>query len=108
MKVLLRDTRVQRLLLANTLGSIGSGITIFSVPWLLVHRPGGSEAYRWATLATTLVLFAVMPAYGAWLDRHSRKTALLASEAWGFLATTSMAGLGLALGGFPSRQLKTI
>ena len=65
MKVLLRDTRVQRLLLANTLGSIGSGITIFSVPWLLVHRPGGSEAYRWTTLATTLVLFAFMPAYGA-------------------------------------------
>jgi MFS family permease len=108
MKVLLRDTRVQRLLLANTLGSIGSGITIFSVPWLLVHRPGGSEAYRWATLATTLVLFAFMPAYGAWLDRHSRKTALLASEAWGLLATTAMAGLGLALGGFASWQLMTI
>ena len=41
MKELLRDGRVRRLLVANTLGSIGSGITIFSVPWLLVHREGG-------------------------------------------------------------------
>jgi hypothetical protein len=91
---LLRDTRVQRLLVANTLGSIGSGVTIFSVPWLMVHRAGGNEAYRWITIATTIVLFALMPYYGAWVDRHSRKTALLASEVWGLLATLAMAGVG--------------
>ncbi|MBI5381975.1 MAG: MFS transporter [Opitutae bacterium] len=108
MKELLRDSRVRRLLVANTLGSIGSGITIFAVPWLLVHQPGGSEAYRWTTLGTTLTLFAFMPGYGAWLDRHSRKTALLASEVWGFAATTAMAVLGLALGGFATWQLMTI
>ena len=108
MTELLRDTRVQRLLIANTLGSIGSGITIFSVPWLLVHQPGGSQAYRWATIGTTLVLFATTPYYGAWVDRHSRKTALLASEAWGFFATATMAGLGLALGGFGVAQLMAI
>jgi MFS family permease len=108
MKELLRDTRVQRLLVANTLGSIGSGVTIFAVPWLLVHEPSGNEAYRWATIATTLVLFALTPYYGAWVDRHSRKTALLASEAWGFLATLAMAGLGLALGGFATWQLMAI
>jgi MFS family permease len=108
MKALLRDTRVQRLLIANTLGSIGSGLTIFAVPWLLVHEAGGSEAYRWATIATTLVLFAVTPYYGAWVDHHSRKTALLASEAWGFLATSTMAALGFALGGFAIWQLMTI
>jgi MFS family permease len=108
MKVLLRDTRVQRLLVANTLGSIGSGITIFSVPWLLVHRAGGNEAYRWITIATTVVLFLMTPHYGAWVDHHSRKTALLASEAWGFLATTTMAVLGLALGGFGTWQLVAI
>jgi MFS family permease len=108
MKVLLRDTRVQRLLVANTLGSIGSGITIFSVPWLLVHRPEGSAAYLWATVATTIVLFAITPHYGAWVDRHSRKTALLASEAWGFFATVAMAITGLVLGGFATWQLMTI
>ncbi len=108
MKELLHDTRVQRLLVANTLGSIGSGITIFSVPWLLVHRPEGNAAYRWATIVTTVVLFAIMPHYGAWVDRHSRKTALLASEAWGFFATVTMAVVGLALGGFATWQLMTI
>ncbi|MEO6244710.1 MAG: MFS transporter [Opitutaceae bacterium] len=108
MKTLLRDTRVRRLLLANTLGSIGSGITIFAVPWVLVHREGGNRAYLWVTVATTLVLFALMPAYGAWIDRHSRKTALLASEAWGFGATVVMALTGLVLGGFALWQLVAI
>ncbi|MEO5959449.1 MAG: MFS transporter [Opitutaceae bacterium] len=105
---LLRDTRVQRLLVANTLGSIGSGVTIFSVPWMLVHRPYGNEAYRWATIGTTVVLFALMPYYGAWVDRHSRKTALLASEAWGFGATAAMAALGFGLGGFATWQLVAV
>ena len=108
MKELLRDSRVTRLLVANTLGSIGSGVTIFSVPWLLVHQPDGNAAYRWITVATTLALFALMPYWGAWVDRHSRKTALLASEGWGFLATVAMAVTGLALGGFATWQLMTI
>jgi MFS family permease len=108
MKDLLRDTRVQRLLIANTLGSIGSGVTIFAVPWLLVHQPAGNEAYRRVTIGTTIVLFLLMPYYGAWVDHHSRKTALLASEAWGFLATAAMAVTGLLLGGFATWQLMTI
>ena len=108
MKDLLRDTRVQRLLVANTLGSIGSGVTIFAVPWLLVHESGGNEAYRWTTMATTVVLFLLMPYYGAWVDRHSRKTALLASEAWGFCATVTMAITGLVVGRFATWQLMTV
>jgi len=108
MKELLRDTRVQRLLIANTLGSIGSGVTIFAVPWLLVNQPGGNAAFRWITIATTIVLFLLMPYYGAWVDHHSRKTALLASEAWGFVATLAMALVGLVLGGFSTWQLMAI
>ena len=108
MKHLLRDTRVQRLMVANTLGSIGSGVTIFSVPWLMVHRDGGNEAYRWITIVTTIVLFAIMPHYGAFVDHHSRKTVMLASELWGLFATTSMAMLGLLLGQFAMWQLMAI
>jgi MFS family permease len=100
MKTLLRDPRVQRLLVANTSSAIGTGITIFAVPWLLVHQPGGNEAYRWATVGTTLALFFASPYYGAWVDAHSRKTALLGSELWGLIATVMMTSLGLALGGF--------
>jgi MFS family permease len=108
MKELLRDGRVRRLLVANTLGSIGSGITIFSVPWLLVHREGGNEAFRWATVGTTLALFLLTPYYGSWVDHHSRKTALLGSELWGLVATTAMALSGFWLGGFGNTQLMLI
>lgn len=90
MKTLLRDTRVQRLLLANITGSIGSGVTIIAVPWLLIHREHGDQIYGWATLGTTLALFFFMPYYGAWLDRHSRKTMLLVGELFGFFATLTM------------------
>ena len=108
MKDLLQDTRVQRLLVANTLGSIGAGVTIFAVPWLLVNQPGGNQAFRWTTILTTLVLFLIMPYYGAWVDRHSRKVALLASEAWGFAATTLLAVVLLVAGGPTTAQLMTI
>ncbi len=105
MKDLLRDPRVVRLLVANTCSAIGTGITVFAVPWLLVHQPGGNEAYRWATIGTTLALFVVAPYYGAWVDAHSRKTALLLSDVWGLLTTAAMTGLALALGGFGQATL---
>src|SRR4051812_25364391 len=108
MKDLLRDTRVHRLFVANTLGSIGSGVTVFAVPWMLVHRAHGSEVFRWATIGTTLGLFLFMPYYGAWVDRSSRKTMLLASEIFGFLATTSMAISALVLGRVETWQLVTV
>ena len=105
MTELLKDSRVRRFLIANTTGSIGSGLTIFAVPWLMVQEAGGSQAYRWITIATTLFLFLIMPHYGALVDRKSRKALLLASEAFGFVATTSMALTGLFLGHFALWQL---
>src|SRR3954462_12946564 len=105
MKDLLRDTRVQRLFVANTFGSIGSGITIFTVPWLLVHRDGGSEIFRWSTIGTTVVLFLFMPYYGAWVDRESRKKMVLLSELFGFAATSCMATVALVRGEVATWQL---
>lgn len=105
MKDLLRDPRVLRLITANTLGSIGSGITIFAVPWLMVHRAQGNEVFRWTTIGTTLALFLIMPYYGAWIDRSSRKTMLLASELFGLAATSSMALTAVVLGRVDTWQL---
>ncbi len=105
MKTLLHDSRVQRLFVANTLGSIGSGITMFAVPWLLVHRLHGDRYYLWATIGTTLALLLFMPYYGAWVDRSSRKTMLLASEVFGFAATATMACTALLLGRVDTWQL---
>lgn len=105
MVTLLRDTRVQRLLVANLTGSIGSGITLIAVPWLLVHRANGDQLYGWVTLGTTVVLFLFMPYYGAWLDRHSRKTMLLVGELFGFAATLSMAAWAYFTGHVATWQL---
>lgn len=105
MKALLRDTRVQRLLLANITGSIGSGVTIIAVPWLLIHRPNGDALYGWLTIITTVALFLFMPYYGMWLDRHSRKTMLLAGELFGFFGTLTMALWALFSGHVETWQL---
>ena len=107
MKALLRDTRVQRLLLANITGSIGSGVTIIAVPWLLVHRPNGDQLYGYITLGTTLALFLFMPYYGTWIDRHSRKKMLLIGELFGFAATLAMALVALVSGHIETWQLMT-
>jgi MFS family permease len=108
MNALLRDPRAQRLIAANLTSSIGSGITIIAVPWLLVNRPGGSQIYGWTTALTTLALFAFAPYYGAWVDRHSRKTMLLLSEAFGATATLAMALIGLVRGEVATWQLVTV
>ena len=108
MKDLLRDFRIRRLLLANITGSIGSGVTIFAVPWLLVHQPGGNATYGTVTLVTTVALFLFMPYYGVWVDRHSRKTMLLGSELFGLLATGALAAVGAATGRYELWQLAAI
>lgn len=90
MKELLGDFRIRRLLLANITGSIGSGITIIAIPWLLVQRPDGDRLYGYITIASTILLFMLVPYYGAWLDRHSRKLALLAGETLGASVTLTM------------------
>jgi MFS family permease len=108
MKELLGDPRIRRLLLANITGSIGSGVTLFAVPWLLVQQPGGNASYGAVTLATTVVLFLFMPYYGVWVDHHSRKTMLLGSELFGFLATASMAAVCALNGGYSLWSLSTI
>ena len=105
MHELLRDARIRRLLLANTCSAVGTGITVFAVPWLLVQQAGGSTAYRWATVATTLALFVAAPYYGAWVDAHSRKSALLLSELWSAASSVLLAGLGFALDGFGTGPL---
>ncbi|MCM2276021.1 MAG: MFS transporter [Candidatus Didemnitutus sp.] len=108
MNALLRDPRAQRLIAANLASSVGSGITIIAVPWLLVNRPAGSQIYGWTTALTTLAVFLFAPYYGAWVDRHSRKTMLLIGEVFGATATLSLALLGLWGGGFGTWHLVAV
>lgn len=107
MNSLLRDTRAQRLVIANLFSSVGSGITVVAVPWLLVNQPGGNAIFGWTTFWTTVVLFLFIPYYGAWVDRHSRKAMLLWGEVFGFGATLTMALVALATGRVETWQLVT-
>lgn len=108
MNPLLRDPRAQRLIAANLTSSIGSGITIIAVPWLLVNRDGGNQIFGWTTALTTLALFLFAPYYGAWIDRHSRKAMLLIGEVFGATATLTMTLLGLFAGGYETWHLVTV
>lgn len=108
MKELLRDPRTRRLLLANITGSIGSGVTIIAIPWILIQREGGERLYGYITILSTLALFALVPHYGAWLDRHSRKSAMLVAEIFGAFSTLSMAVWMLVTGETATWQLLTL
>ncbi len=108
MKELLRDPRIRRLLLANITGSIGAGVTIIAIPWILIQREGGERLYGYITILSTLALFAMVPHYGAWLDRHSRKAAMLAAEVFGAVTTLSMATWMFVTGEAATWQLLVI
>lgn len=108
MKELLRDPRIRRLLLANITGSIGAGVTIIAIPWILIQREGGERLYGYITILSTLALFAMVPHYGAWLDRHSRKAAMLAAEIFGAVTTLSMATWMFVTGEAATWQLLVI
>jgi|GEM_PF-414148 len=98
MKTLLRDFRIRRLIIANILSSMGVGITLITIPWLIVQREGGAELYGWNNIVVTIVLLIFAPYYGSWLDKHSRKTALVAGEAFGALTAAAMTAWILATG----------
>ncbi|NEW08099.1 hypothetical protein GK047_19030 [Paenibacillus sp. SYP-B3998] len=63
MWTMLKDRRMAFLMIANMLSSIGSGITMIGVPWLLVNRSGGDEVYGYATLASTILLFLLFVSF---------------------------------------------
>lgn len=102
---LLRDPRIHRVLGANAVSSIGSGVTMIAVPWIIVQRPGGAWVFGYATAAVTLALVFLLPYYGWLLDRHSRKAILLAGELFGLLATTGFLGLAIFRGEFATWHL---
>ncbi|MBN6187151.1 MFS transporter [Aneurinibacillus sp. BA2021] len=105
MNGVLRDGRFQKLILANILSSIGSGVTMIGVPWLLVNKEDGSQIYGYAAFCMTLLLFFLSPYLGVWIDRVSRKRVLLLSEAFGFMVAFFFAGWGWLTGGYETWHL---
>jgi MFS family permease len=79
----LRDPRALRLLSANFLFSVGSGVSMIAVPWGIVSLPNGDRLYGQVMLWTTLILIALLPAAGLMIDRMSRKRILIGAQLLG-------------------------
>lgn len=102
---LMRDRRLIILLIANISSSIGTGITMIAVPWLLVNRENGEEIYGYAALSVTIFLFFLSPYIGVLVDRYSRKAVLLLNEWTGMLIVACFAIAGFSAGEFHTWHL---
>jgi len=96
MKEILSDARFRLILLANIASSIGSGITMIAVPWLLVTSDNGNVLYGYITLGMTLINFFITPSIGSLIDQVSRKNLLLISEIVCLLAVLTFSIMGFA------------
>lgn len=74
------DIRFRYVIGANVASSIGLGITMIAIPWLLVSSANGHQVYGYMTLALTIFNFIVTPLIGGIIDRFSRKKLLIAGE----------------------------
>ncbi|MHC0036852.1 MFS transporter [Pseudoneobacillus sp. C159] len=95
MSVLYKDRRFYFILMANLLSSIGSGITMIAVPWLLVSKGDGAVIFGYATIVMTLINFIMAPFIGQWVDRYSRKRLLMIGETVGFVLILGFAIQGI-------------
>ncbi|MBE4906832.1 MFS transporter [Bacillus luteolus] len=84
MKSLYKDSRLHKVLAANILSSIGSGITMVAIPWLLIAEKNGDVLFGYASIAVTVIMLLVTPYIGMMIDRSSRKKLLLVGEIIGF------------------------
>ncbi|GGJ73481.1 MFS family permease [Anoxybacillus voinovskiensis] len=94
MNSLFRDRRLHYLLAANTLSSIGTGMTMIAIPWLFVQKHGGETTFGIITTTLTVIMFLLTPTVGMWIDRVSRKTLLLVGEASGGIIVSLFALIG--------------
>lgn len=77
---LFQDPRFRLIIFANIASSIGSGITMIAVPWLLVTSDNGNAVFGYVTLGMTILSFILTPFVGHLIDQMSRKKILLISQ----------------------------
>ncbi len=108
MASLLKDRRIYLLVTGNIFSSVGSGISMIAIPWLLINRANGSQLFGYVTFGTTLLMFLASPLIGALVDRFSRKRLLLTCELFGLTSVLFFSLWGLAAGHYASWQLVAI
>ncbi|QFF97480.1 MFS transporter [Psychrobacillus glaciei] len=80
MKSLYNDSSFRLIIFANISSSIGSGITMIAIPWMLVTSTNGNAVFGYVTICMTIISFIVTPFIGNLIDKMSRKKLLLVSE----------------------------
>lgn len=85
MKNLYYDSRFRLIIFANIASSIGSGITMIAVPWMLVSSENGSAVFGYVTICMTIISFLITPLVGNLIDKMSRKKLLLSSNIVSFI-----------------------
>ena len=80
MKNLYYDSRFRLIVSANIASSIGSGITMIAIPWMLVSSDNGNKVFGYITIGMTILSFILTPFIGNLVDKVSRKKLLIISE----------------------------
>lgn len=73
---------------ANLLSSLGTGLTTFLIPWLLITGNNGEQIYTYITIGTTLLIFIFTPSLGSFIDTYARKKITLLCEFIGMVLIT--------------------
>lgn len=94
MNSLYKDKRFRYIILANVASSIGSGITMIAIPWLLVTSVNGNEVFGYVAICMTIINFILTPYLGYLIDRISRKRMIVSSKVVSLLALLIFTGLG--------------
>lgn len=77
---LFNDSRFRLIIFANIASSIGSGITMIAIPWLLVSSSNGNEIFGYVSIGMTILSFLITPYIGSLIDSISRKKLLIFSK----------------------------
>ncbi|MGE7920800.1 MFS transporter [Viridibacillus sp. NPDC093762] len=77
---LYNDSRFRLIIFANIASSIGSGITMIAIPWMLVSSNNGNTVFGYISICMTSINFLITPFIGNLVDKMNRKKILLISE----------------------------
>jgi MFS family permease len=105
---LYRDPRLHKILAANILSSIGSGITMIAIPWLLITKANGGVLFGYASIGVTVMMLLLSPFIGSIIDLSSRKKLLLIGEVIGFLMVGVFAIWGFLGNGYDTWHLMVL
>lgn len=97
---LFQDSRFRLIIFANIASSIGSGITMIAIPWLLVTSDNGDAVFGYVTLGMTILSFILTPFVGHLVDQMSRKKILLISQMASLIMLLIFSIMGLAGGSY--------